>query len=162
VRRQLVAHFPDAVLAETTAALASRWRPDVPAFVVDFGLSETFMRPLRALPSFATDPLTGLAGALSDLVAGALGVIPVLLQATRIERTHPDHERRLRRVGARRGCPCARDTPERDDSERGGARRARPSPLGVPPRGKAPARPPEDARRAAGGCARPHPRRECP
>ena len=40
VRRQLVAHFPDAVLEETGDSFASRWRRDVPAFVVDFGLSE--------------------------------------------------------------------------------------------------------------------------
>jgi hypothetical protein len=108
LRRQLVAHFPEAVLEEAPSFLASRWRRDAPAFVVDFGLSEEFVRPLRALPSFAADPLTGLAGALSDLEAGELGVVQVLFQGVR----HPWRESLLRSVLAPDGTPFFEDAPE--------------------------------------------------
>lgn len=53
------------------------------SFVVDFGLSEEFMRPLRSTLSLDPDPLIGLVGALEALQKGETGLLQVLFHSTR-------------------------------------------------------------------------------
>src|SRR5207247_6335230 len=76
--------------------------------VVEFGLSDEFMLPLRVLRRFSVDPLTGVAAALSDLEVGEAGVLQVLLQPVR----QPWAESIMRAVLDERGSPFFLDAPE--------------------------------------------------
>jgi hypothetical protein len=82
VQAQLQAHFPDAVCSTWTHTLAAAWRGDAEhrQIVVEFGVSQEFMRPLRTLARFGTDPLISLTGALSDLREGDVGLLQVLFE----------------------------------------------------------------------------------
>ena len=82
VEAQLRAHFPDAVCSIWTDTLAAAWRGDAEhrQMVVEFGVSQEFMRPLRTLTRFDTDPLISLTGALSDLPEGDVGLLQVLFE----------------------------------------------------------------------------------
>jgi hypothetical protein len=85
VTQQLKAYFPDATVSAADGHLEEAWRTDKPghSVVVEFGLSEEFMLPLRVLRRFSVDPLTGIGAALSDLESGEAGVLQVLLQPVR-------------------------------------------------------------------------------
>jgi len=85
VWQQLQAYFPDAVLTEETGFLQSQWDGGggKDTVVVDFGLSNEFMLPLRSVKNFDVDPLIGITGALFDLQPGELGMLQVLLQTAR-------------------------------------------------------------------------------
>jgi Type IV secretion-system coupling protein DNA-binding domain len=62
--------------------LATTWfeREDE-SLIVDLGLSEEFMRPLRGLRTFAVDPLVAVIGALGALSTDEVAVVQVLFQA---------------------------------------------------------------------------------
>src|SRR5207253_3230016 len=81
VEKQLRAHFPDASIDTTGDFLRKRWHTNLQRLIVDFGLSEEFMRPLRALSNFEADPLVGVAGALADVGQGECAVLQVLFEA---------------------------------------------------------------------------------
>lgn len=83
VRLQLGAHFTDAVITETPLYLERLWRSETPSLVVDFGLSQEFMRPLRTFSRFDADPLAAIVGAMSELAQGEVAVFQVMFQATR-------------------------------------------------------------------------------
>ncbi|TKJ32908.1 MAG: hypothetical protein CEE38_22055 [Planctomycetes bacterium B3_Pla] len=83
VRQQLNAYFPDAVVYREGQSLASLGDDDKQTVVVDFGLSQEFMRPLRTFRDLDPDPLTGIVGALENLDNGELGILQVLFQAAR-------------------------------------------------------------------------------
>ncbi len=84
VQEQVRAYFPEAVISEETNALVDAWTfGRGPAVVVDFGLSQEFMRPIKTFPRFDTDPLIGVLGSLGDLADGEVAVVQVLFQATR-------------------------------------------------------------------------------
>lgn len=51
--------------------------------IVDFGLSEEFMRPVNAFKNFDIDPLTGIYAVLENLSQGETGAFQVLFQAVR-------------------------------------------------------------------------------
>ncbi len=110
VQQQLAAHFPDAVVTDAPAALDILWTREATreAVVVDFGLSEEFMRPLRTARSFEPDPLIAIAAALADLGEGELGVLQVLFQRTR----HPWAESIIRAVTDWEGRAFFVDAPE--------------------------------------------------
>jgi len=80
VRQQLNAYFPDAVLYKEGQTLDKFWDSDKKTVVVDFGLSQEFMRPLRTIKDFDPDTLTGLIGAMENLDDGELGILQVLFQ----------------------------------------------------------------------------------
>lgn len=82
VRSQLRAFFPDAVISQSTGYLKEQWS-DSESVVIDFGLSNEFMRPLREFRSFEVDPLIPVTGALSNLETGEIGVLQVLFQPAR-------------------------------------------------------------------------------
>lgn len=108
--QHLKAYFPDATVSAAERHLESSWgQPDSRhSVVVEFGLSEEFMLPLRVLKRFAVDPLTGVGAALSDLDPGECGVLQVLLQPVR----HPWAESIMRAVLDEGGSPFFFDAPE--------------------------------------------------
>jgi excisionase family DNA binding protein len=83
VKQQLNAYFPDAVVYKEGQTLESLWDNDKHTVVVDFGLSEEFMRPLRTFGKLDPDSLTGIIGALEDLDSDELGILQILFQPAR-------------------------------------------------------------------------------
>jgi hypothetical protein len=109
LRAGLRAHFPDAVITPTTNYLRQAWGPKGgQSVVVEFGLSEEFMLPLRVLRRLAVDPLTGVCAALSELEPGEVGVLQVLWQPVR----HPWARNIIRAVLDDQGSPFFLDAPE--------------------------------------------------
>ena len=76
--------------------------------VVDFGLSQEFMRPLRTFGNLEPDPLTGIVGALENLNEDELGILQILFQAAR----NPWAESILRSVTDWQGGSFFADSPE--------------------------------------------------
>ena len=82
LKQQLAAYFPEAAVTSTSGYLIERWNAheaNEKAFI-DFGVSNEFMLPLKTLKDFNTDPLIGVAGALSELMEGEIGVLQILFQ----------------------------------------------------------------------------------
>jgi hypothetical protein len=104
------AHFPDAVITSSADYLRQAWREEAEgqSVVVEFGLSEEFMLPLRVLRKLAVDPLTGVCAALSDLESGEVGILQVLWQAVR----QPWAKSIIRAVLDDEGSPFFLDAPE--------------------------------------------------
>ena len=84
VAEQIRAYFPDAVISEEPTFLVDAWTQGTgPAALVDFGLSQEFMRPFKTFARFDTDPLIGVLGSIGDLADGEVAIVQVLFQATR-------------------------------------------------------------------------------
>jgi DNA helicase HerA-like ATPase len=81
VKSQIQAYFPESVISESDTSLDFLNDPYKKTFVVDFGLSEEFMRPLRTYKSFDPDPLTGVFGVMDDLKSDETGIVQILFQA---------------------------------------------------------------------------------
>ncbi|NNG06552.1 MAG: hypothetical protein HKM90_02370, partial [Desulfobacteraceae bacterium] len=92
VRQQLEAYFPEASVTESNEALRGILDNDNEKVVIDFGLSQEFMRPLRVVRGFEPDPLTGMVGAMENFQTGEAGIYQVLFQTVR----HPWAESILR------------------------------------------------------------------
>ncbi|MBI1769654.1 MAG: type IV secretion system DNA-binding domain-containing protein [Bacteroidetes bacterium] len=103
----LKGYFPGAVLERHTANSLDQVVVNH-ALVVDFGLSEEFMRPLKTMLSLDPDPLIGLLGALEALQGGETGLLQVLFHATRF----PWTESILRSVSDGSGGSFFADAPE--------------------------------------------------
>lgn len=107
VEGALKGYFPGAVLERhSTNSLDQLITPR--ALVVDFGLSDEFMRPLKTTLSLDPDPLIGLVGALEALQRGETGLLQVLFHATRF----PWTESILRSVSDGSGGSFFADAPE--------------------------------------------------
>lgn len=108
VRNQLLAYFPESVVSDTPgnleAALAGRATP----LVVDFGLFQEFMQPLRTVSKFDVDPLIAVVGSMSSLLPGEVLVYQVLLHAT----ASPWRESVLRATSTWDGDDFFADAPE--------------------------------------------------
>lgn len=85
VAQQVTAYFPESVVEERHDFLTQAWQGAGwhDQLVVDFGLSNEFMRPVRTFRNFGVDPLIAIGGALSDVRAGEVAVLQVLFQACR-------------------------------------------------------------------------------
>lgn len=107
VRRQLQAHFPEAVFQTVEGTLEQTWEEcegeDV--LVVEFGLEREFMFPLA---SGRLDPFIGIVGALAELQSNELALFQVLLQSAR----HPWSESIVRSVMRTDGEPFFVNEPE--------------------------------------------------
>jgi len=83
VYQQLSAFFPDCVIEEQAENLRNLWRADEEGIVIDFGLSQEFMRPLRFFNSLDPDPLIGVIGSMSELKHGEVGIFQVIFSPVR-------------------------------------------------------------------------------
>lgn len=85
LEQQLHAHLPEAVIRQRNKGLERAWRESRgrESVVVDFGLCHEFVRPLRTFRTFAADPFTGIAAALSRLRSGEIGIFQILFAPTR-------------------------------------------------------------------------------
>ncbi|WAC06733.1 MAG: helix-turn-helix domain-containing protein [Thermodesulfobacteriota bacterium] len=108
VRQQLQAYFPEAVLSQEHDLLRSKWDDEKQTVIIDFGLSNEFMRPLRTFRNVDPDPLIGMAGALEDLEEEEVGMLQVLFQTAR----NPWQESILRSVTDLEGRPFFLDAPD--------------------------------------------------
>jgi len=81
IRNQLLAYFPEAAVSEKPGHLESVWNHSVDSVLVDFGLSQEFMQPLRTISKLDVDPLIAIVGAMADLSPGEVVVYQVMLQA---------------------------------------------------------------------------------
>jgi hypothetical protein len=79
LRRQLQAHFPEAVFVPNESTLAKAWDASTgdEMLAVEFGLAHEFMLPLA---KGKLDPFIGIIGALAELHPGELGLFQVLWQ----------------------------------------------------------------------------------
>lgn len=112
VWQQLGAHFPDAILTEETGYLERLWNVEQAhhqeTVVIDFGLSNEFMLPLKTVKGFDPDPLVGFLGGLSNLSPGEVGIFQTLFQATRF----PWHDSIVRAVTDYQGDSFFADSPD--------------------------------------------------
>jgi DNA helicase HerA-like ATPase len=110
VRRQLKAHFPDAMLTEErdylTRHLSNQYRAN--SVIADFGLSNEFMRPILTFRKFASDPVVGITGAIDSLEENEVGLLQVLFQPVR----YPWAESILHSVTGLDGKDFFADAPE--------------------------------------------------
>lgn len=85
VAQQITAYFPEAVVDERKDYFDRAWHEAGwhEQFIVDFGLSHEFMRPLRTFRNFGVDPLIAVAGALSDVRSGEVAMLQVLFRSCR-------------------------------------------------------------------------------
>ena len=85
VRRALGAYFPETGIVERAESVPDLWNKaeDGHGLVVDFGLSREFMLSLQVAKDFDVDPLISIVAALGDLRDDEVGIVQVLLQATR-------------------------------------------------------------------------------
>lgn len=85
IAQQITAYFPEAVVDERHGFLAQAWQQAGwhEQLIVDFGLSNEFMRPVRTFRNFGVDPLIAIGGALSDVCSGEVAVLQVLFQSCR-------------------------------------------------------------------------------
>jgi hypothetical protein len=79
LRRQLQAHFPEAVFVPREDGLLQAWEASEGCenLALEFGLKREFMLPLA---SGKLDPFIGIVGALAELQPGELGLFQVLFQ----------------------------------------------------------------------------------
>lgn len=107
LRRQLQAHFPEAVFQPSEGGLQNAWDEceGDGVLTVEFGLAREFM---FTLASGKLDPFIGIIGALSELQPGELGLFQVLFKHVE----HPWAESILRSVTDTTGAPFFVNQPE--------------------------------------------------
>ncbi len=110
LQHHLAASFPRAVAVEVGGVLGQTFSTvgGGRTTVVEFGLAEEFMVPLKVSRSFRVDPLSGIAAALSNLADGEVGAVQVLFQPAR--KAWADSISRA--VLDERGSPFFLDAPE--------------------------------------------------
>lgn len=107
VTQKLRAYFPEAVLYDREQSRLGR-DSDKPSVIVDFGLSEEFMRPLRSFRGFEPDPLTGIVGSMENLAEGETAIFQVLFEPAK----NPWPENILRALTDYEGQSFFGDSPE--------------------------------------------------
>lgn len=85
LRQQFTSLFAGTSVREGKRFLEALWEADGErgAAIADFGLSNEFMRPLKVCERLDPDPLMPVAGALSHLKEGELGILQVLFKRAR-------------------------------------------------------------------------------
>jgi len=103
VRRQIEAYFPDVTVVPGQDLLTHPWEASSggATVVAELGLGHEFMLPLATARNFTVDPLTALAGALSDVATDEVAILQVLFRPVR----HPWAESVLRSVTYADGTP---------------------------------------------------------
>jgi len=108
VMAQLASHFPEAIVTVGEDELGERWDPHCQTRIVECGLADECMVPLRSYRSFDTDPLLGMVATLGSLQAGELACVQFLWQPARF----PWAASIKRAVTAADGEPFFADAPE--------------------------------------------------
>jgi hypothetical protein len=107
--QQIKAYFPECTFTLSENSFDNLLRNNEEnSVVVDFGLSEEFMRPLRTYDSFDPDPLTGIFGVLEHLGKEEIGLVQVLFKAAE----SPWAESMMRSVMSEAGDSFFIDAPE--------------------------------------------------
>lgn len=104
----LRAFVPDGTVAAAGRSLDDLWRADQVGVVVDYGLEQEFVCPLRVADAMEPDPLLALYVALESLGADELGVFQVLF--TRALAPWP--ESAMRAVSSEDGTSFFSDAPQ--------------------------------------------------
>jgi hypothetical protein len=107
VYSQVKAYFPAAVLNKSEAGL-ELLLADAQTCVVDFGLADEFMRPLRMADDVDQDPFIGIFASLEHLYRGEQGTIQILFQGA----INPWAESIMRSVTDNKGGSFFGDSPE--------------------------------------------------
>jgi hypothetical protein len=107
VYEQIKAYFPVAVVSRYDEGLEILL-PDTDTCIIDFGLADEFMRPLRMADEVTQDPFIGIFAALEHLYRGERGVIQILFQGT----INPWPESIMRSVTDSKGGSFFADAPE--------------------------------------------------
>ncbi|HUI28927.1 MAG TPA: type IV secretion system DNA-binding domain-containing protein [Candidatus Acidoferrales bacterium] len=88
VSHHLKAYFPGVVIdpvrmdpSGESKIASGLGNNDRSSAIVDFGLSDEFMRPIKAFKNFNIDPLTGIYATLESLSKGETGIFQVLFQS---------------------------------------------------------------------------------
>ncbi len=105
---QLKAHFPQGIIQFTEKTFERTIYTDVQGHMLDYGLNDEFMRPLKMADSFEPDPYIGLFGILDSLQEGETGMLQILFSGTR----NPWWHSILRSVTDGKGGPFFSDAPE--------------------------------------------------
>lgn len=105
---QVRSHFPGVVATRSGVGLADGWTGGGEVVVVDFGLSEEFMRPVLRFRRFEPDPLTGVVAALSAVEDSEAALLQVLWK--RVQQPWAEHA--LIAVQDGRGGSFFADAPE--------------------------------------------------
>lgn len=108
LKSQFEVYFPDAVVYEEGEDLSCLIDGGKEAVVVDFGLAQEFMRPVRTFKGLDPDSLTAIFGALEGIEQGEIGVFQVLFQPAR----HPWAESIIRSVTDQQGKSFFADCPD--------------------------------------------------
>ena len=81
---QLEAHFPEVALSEHDCTLRRAWEAaGEESLIIEFGLSQEFMKPLFFSPSLTPDLLVSIAGAMNDVAHSELALLQVIFEPTR-------------------------------------------------------------------------------
>lgn len=104
---QCKAYFPTAVITKSEKGL-DILADNTQTCVIDFGLSEEFMRPLRLAEKVDQDPYIGLFATLEHLLKGERGVIQILFKGA----MNPWSESIVRSVTDNKGGSFFADAPE--------------------------------------------------
>lgn len=107
VEGALKSYFPSAVLQRQSTSVLGCLPPEQ-TLVVEFGLSEEFMRPLKPALSFDPDPLVGFVGGMEGIQDGETGLVQILFQGTRF----PWTESIMRAVSDGQGGSFFADAPD--------------------------------------------------
>ncbi len=82
IEQEIKAYFPECTITQSENSLTQLLSgKEENILVVDFGLSEEFMRPLRIFDSYNPDPLTGVFGVFDDLRGGDTALLQILFKA---------------------------------------------------------------------------------
>jgi hypothetical protein len=80
ISAHIKAYFPDCTILQTDTYIEGIMLPETETSVIDFGLSEEFIRPLKTSKNFNIDPLTAVFGVLENLGGEERGGIQILFQ----------------------------------------------------------------------------------
>lgn len=110
LKQQVKAFFPESIVNDNENSLHAILSEETQGQIeiVDFGLSEEFMRPIRIYDTFSPDPLTSLFGVLDNLNDKDIAILQVLFQ----EVSSPWSESILRAVTNYDGSSFFADAPE--------------------------------------------------
>jgi Type IV secretion-system coupling protein DNA-binding domain len=80
ISAHIKAYFPDCTILQSDTYSEEILLPETETSVIDFGLSEEFIRPLKTSKNFNIDPLTAVLGIFENLSGAERGGIQILFQ----------------------------------------------------------------------------------